>query len=281
MSVLKGTLGWKGERGYSAYEIAVQEGYIGNEEDWLATLGTSSHFSEDKVIYTATAGQTVFDIPDEYQVDYSFLNVYVEGFRLNSDEYSINTTTMKATLDNAVTAGTKVELVVLTMSTNNLPIVTTIDSTSTNDSSPGAKAVYDFVGDEISDAKTALINDTTASSSTAYSSTKINTLLADKLNTANVQTLTGTIASISSGDTVTSDIPYPTGFTQANTLIVSKMCSSNNNYYDTTDSEMTGSGFPCITMVALTDSYIRVWMKNTNNTQTRNGYYKISIMRLS
>lgn len=32
-----GTLGFKGERGYSAYEIAVQHGYIGTEDEWLAS----------------------------------------------------------------------------------------------------------------------------------------------------------------------------------------------------------------------------------------------------
>jgi CRISPR/Cas system CSM-associated protein Csm3 (group 7 of RAMP superfamily) len=37
---LKGTLGYKGERGYSAYETAVQNGFNGTEEEWLDTLGT-------------------------------------------------------------------------------------------------------------------------------------------------------------------------------------------------------------------------------------------------
>ena len=49
--ILKGKLGWKGERGYSAYEIAVQNGYEGTEQDWLATLGTSSHFDEYYALY--------------------------------------------------------------------------------------------------------------------------------------------------------------------------------------------------------------------------------------
>lgn len=40
MNTLKGKLGFKGERGYSAYEIAVQNGFKGTEEEWLDTLIT-------------------------------------------------------------------------------------------------------------------------------------------------------------------------------------------------------------------------------------------------
>lgn len=35
---LRGKLIPKGERGYSAYEIAVQHGFIGTEEEWLDSL---------------------------------------------------------------------------------------------------------------------------------------------------------------------------------------------------------------------------------------------------
>ena len=31
-------VGIRGARGYSAYEVAVQEGYVGTEEEWLASL---------------------------------------------------------------------------------------------------------------------------------------------------------------------------------------------------------------------------------------------------
>lgn len=43
---LRGKLIPKGERGYSAYEIAVQHGFIGTEEEWLASL----HAGESAVI---------------------------------------------------------------------------------------------------------------------------------------------------------------------------------------------------------------------------------------
>lgn len=36
---LEGELGYKGERGYSAYEIAVKNGYEGTEQDWIDHFG--------------------------------------------------------------------------------------------------------------------------------------------------------------------------------------------------------------------------------------------------
>lgn len=48
---LRGKLIPKGERGYSAYEIAVQNGFIGTEEEWLASL----HVGESAVIVQTIA----------------------------------------------------------------------------------------------------------------------------------------------------------------------------------------------------------------------------------
>jgi len=45
----KGGLGFKGERGYSAYEIAVQHGYEGTKEDW------KDHFGLDLTDYIQTS----------------------------------------------------------------------------------------------------------------------------------------------------------------------------------------------------------------------------------
>lgn len=44
----KGVLGFKGERGYSAYEIAVKNGYEGTEQDWI------DHFGLDLTGYVKT-----------------------------------------------------------------------------------------------------------------------------------------------------------------------------------------------------------------------------------
>lgn len=45
----KGGLGFKGERGYSAYEIAVQNGYEGTEQEWI------DHFGLDLTDYVKTS----------------------------------------------------------------------------------------------------------------------------------------------------------------------------------------------------------------------------------
>lgn len=45
----KGALGFKGERGYSAYEIAVQNGYEGTEQQWI------DHFGLDLTGYLKTS----------------------------------------------------------------------------------------------------------------------------------------------------------------------------------------------------------------------------------
>ena len=139
----KGALGFKGERGYSAYEIAVQHGFEGTEEDWLATLGTSSHFSKDVAVYETTAASTTeFNTPITVATG-DFVDVYVNGFKLNENEYTFNTT--KVTLTNPVLNGNTVEVIVNRMSTNNLPISTTITSSSTNDTASGTKSVYDYI----------------------------------------------------------------------------------------------------------------------------------------
>ena len=139
MNYLEAQLGFKGERGYSAYEIAVQNGYEGTEQDWLATLGTSSHFSQDSTSYIAVEGQTDFNLPTTYTSD-SFVSVYVDGKKLSEDEYTV--VNNKVVLTNSATEGTKVEVVEVSMSTNNLPIVTTLSADSTNDTVPGALYVY-------------------------------------------------------------------------------------------------------------------------------------------
>ena len=186
MEALRGVLGFKGERGYSAYEVAVRNGFKGTEQDWLANLGLSSHFERCSNIYTITeVNTTQINIPDCYNNN-AFIDVYVEGERLNSDEYTVDEEINKIVLVNAIdTVPTRVEVITLIMSTNSLPIVTTINSNSTN-----------------------------------------------------------------------------------------------NVYYDTNNNEQTVDGFPEIDVIALTDSVIRVWMKNANSTDERNGYFKITLMKI-
>ena len=89
------------------------------------------------------------------------------------------------------------------MSTNSLPIVSTINADSTNDTAPGTKAVYDYV----EGVKTT------------------------KLDKSNIAVLTGSVANIQAGATAITDINYPAGFTKSNTVIIGDMVSSNDSYY--------------------------------------------------
>lgn len=252
---LTGTVGFKGERGYSAYDIAVKNGFVGTEKDWLATLGTTNYVGETKATFIGSQGQKEFGLPTNYTSE-SVLEVYIEGERLNANEYTLNSTNRTLTLTNAISVnGTTVEIVLLAMASFELPIVETINSSSTNETVPATKAVYNFVN------------------------TSVNTSAATKLNKSNIQTITGQLSGIGAGATLTTDIDYPSGFTKSNTLIVGKMTSSNNVYYDSVDLTDTTNGFPKISMVALMDTGIRVWIKNTNTSEARIGHYKITIMK--
>lgn len=115
--MLKGQLGWKGERGYSAYEIAAQNGYLGTEEQWLATLGTSQNFIVTKVASISTEGQTTISLPEAYSTG-CYLDVYINGLKLLASEYTIGTTNI--TLDYELNAGADIEIVVMKMQSNNL-----------------------------------------------------------------------------------------------------------------------------------------------------------------
>lgn len=129
---LRGVLGFKGERGYSAYEIAVQNGFIGTERDWLAQLGTSAHFMKDSTVYTATEGQTSFALPESYTTN-SCVDVRVEGFNLPANKYTVNNETLTVELVDGLDKDTEVEIVVFRMTSAPLPIGETINENSTND----------------------------------------------------------------------------------------------------------------------------------------------------
>lgn len=300
---LKGNIAWKGEKGDSAYQVAIENGFVGTEQDWLGTLGTSSHFNEESIIHISTAGQTSFNLPSSYTSN-SFIDVYVNGLRLNSNEYTINTSTKKIILVGVtLTAGQAVEIVVLTMSTNSLPIAETISEESTNATAAGTKAVHDYVKSELDrlgvnelNSEMSTLNNevTTLNNNVTTLDNKItnnvntindtieqlsNNVDAEKFNKSNIVTLTGSIQNIASGETKSASMSYPSGFNKSNTLIISKMVSSGNNYYDVTDVTMTTNGYPTITLMSLTDTAINIGMKNTHNTSAFTGHYKITIMR--
>lgn len=146
---LRGVLGFKGECGDSAYIVAVKNGFVGSEKDWLATLGTSSHFERESYIYSTEIDRSLINsvgipLPAKYTSN-SFIEIRINGISLNSNEYGINlldgTIPLKGIF---VEEGSIVELVLFTMSTNELPIVESINESSTNETAPGTKAVYDY-----------------------------------------------------------------------------------------------------------------------------------------
>lgn len=240
---IKGSLAFKGERGYSAYEIAVQNGFVGSEQDWLARLGTSNHFEEDKTLKVTTeVGEDEFDIPDSYTSS-SFLEVYVEGRKLASDEYALNTDTKKITLTLPLeVVGTRVEMVVVTMSTNELPIVTTVNESSTDNTVPSAKCVYD----ELNDIKTSC------------------------------KKVEGTIADIPTNSSKDATFDYPESFNRSNCVVVSVMNGYGNNWSCNVEVENA----PVITNVTLEEEKIHVYMKNTNQTAMATGKFKILLMKI-
>ena len=69
---LKGRLVIKGERGYSAYEIACQHGFRGSEEDWLASLSSNEKLSivqeinEKSGNTTVPSTKAIFDYINDY-----------------------------------------------------------------------------------------------------------------------------------------------------------------------------------------------------------------------
>lgn len=263
---LKGTVGWKGERGYSAYDVAVQNGFKGTERDWLASLGTAEYLSrvEETIIPTTSDISLVFasNISSTDIVD-----VYLDGKKLAQDKYTINRMSNVITFDYQLSTGNTVLLSILKARTAELPIVTTIGDTSSDDTAPSAKTLntikkdleqkIDYAKNDIADLQ--------------YVSEL-------KLNKESIKVVTGSYQNILMGETVIVDINYPEGFTKSNTLILGKMVSSNNNYYDTANEEETTNGFPIIKMIALTDGTIRLWLKNTNKLGSRNAYYKITLM---
>lgn len=148
--MLRGVLGFKGERGYSAYEIAVKNGFIGSENDWLATLGKSSSFNIDKTLYISEEGQSIFNLPVSFKDNSnSFIDIYVDGLRLTLNEYTIDSTNKEIILTNNLIKGAEVEIVVLTIYTNRLPIVTEINESSTYDTASSSRGVYIALKEQI------------------------------------------------------------------------------------------------------------------------------------
>ena len=145
-NVIKGYLGYKGEQGLSAYEVAVANGYTGTVDEWLKSLGTSSMFSQFTTSHSTTEETTDFELPEGY-IDGSIINVYIDGSYIAPSEYSIVKENDEFVLrfNEAVTSGHTVEISALNISTNNLPISSSLNSESTNETASSSKVVYDTI----------------------------------------------------------------------------------------------------------------------------------------
>jgi hypothetical protein len=62
--MLEGNLGFKGERGYSNYELAVKNGYQGTEQEWLAQFGVDFNVCVMKDDIAVISFQQDMDDPD-------------------------------------------------------------------------------------------------------------------------------------------------------------------------------------------------------------------------
>lgn len=135
-------LGFKGERGYSAYEVAVKNGFKGTEETWLAQLGTSSGAKQETITYvTKGEGETEFTLPESYTSN-SIVEVYVDGVKLSPKDYTIEG--LKLTLTTPIQkTGAVVDISVITMTITNLPLVKEINESSDDTTAPSAKLLYD------------------------------------------------------------------------------------------------------------------------------------------
>lgn len=100
--MLKAKLGFKGERGYSAYEIAVKHGYTGTEEEWSEDFLNAENYYDkteadalinskknagDFVTLTGTVTEpTLLGVTLQYPEGFTSLNCTVIGYDVKYDE---------------------------------------------------------------------------------------------------------------------------------------------------------------------------------------------------
>lgn len=103
-------------RGYSAYDVAVLNGFDGTEVEWLASLKGVGAYNRRATYYTTVSGsETSFAMPDYYQPG-CFKEVFVNGMKLRDDEFLVEATDggYCLVLANALdVVGTKVEIDVI------------------------------------------------------------------------------------------------------------------------------------------------------------------------
>lgn len=86
-----------GQTGLSAYAIAVQNGFIGTEAQWLSSLQGMNNTNAGGYVYTQSVPADVWTIP-HFLGFYPNLTVFDSaGTEIEGDEHHINVTTMQVT----------------------------------------------------------------------------------------------------------------------------------------------------------------------------------------
>jgi len=79
----------RGLQGFSAYEVAVQNGFKGSMEEWLWSLNGSGGYERFVSWYkTTSANEKRIKLPSVY-TEKHLLDVFVNGFKLSGEEYSV------------------------------------------------------------------------------------------------------------------------------------------------------------------------------------------------
>lgn len=156
-NIIKGYLGFKGEQGLSAYEVAVLHGETRTETEWVNSLGTASSYEQYNKNYTGDGTSTDFLLPSEYESEHFFVDVYVDGLHKMPDknesgvlvtkDYEIIQVDdkYKIRFHTAPTNNAVIDVIATQVTATDLPISDRLDSESTNDFASGSKAVYDKI----------------------------------------------------------------------------------------------------------------------------------------
>lgn len=71
--MLRGQLAYKGERGYSAYEIAVQHGYEGTEEQWVEDFINAENYYDKTESYNKTEVYNKSEVYNKEESDSKYI----------------------------------------------------------------------------------------------------------------------------------------------------------------------------------------------------------------
>lgn len=82
-----------GPQGLSAYQVAVANGFIGTQQEWLASLVGPSGIPQIPVEYTAsTGGQQSIPLPEPFQLDGQ---LFINGLEQSESCWSIVSDTLQ------------------------------------------------------------------------------------------------------------------------------------------------------------------------------------------